>query len=428
MEDNLFLPAGTELNKGSYQIIEKIGAGAFSFVYKAKDTLKGLVVVIKEFYWHEGMKRDERGYDVMILRGKKGVADEYRSKFHREYEKIKSFDNYNIIEVYDSFKENNTLYYVMEFIEGAVSLSDYCRERQGGRIGEDEAIYFVRQIAEALKQMHGMKYNHSDVKPDNILIDRVKKRAVLIDFGTAHKYERGLVDVKKSVRAVSNESRVIPVATLGYAHPNAYKVNCFVPARDIYSLGATLYNIVTGGNPYLVETSKISLMSEPIGKLVMRAMKQELDNMDIDEFIELLTQCSKPVDPKEKLTGKVEILGENQIFVFGSNIYGKHSGGAARQALLKWGAIWGVASGPQGKTYAIPTVAGRANNVKLIEPYVKQFEVYATEHPNLEFFVTEIGCGNAGFTERQIAPFFSGCAQLPNVRLPKSFWEVLGIL
>ena len=271
-----------------------------------------------------------------------------------------------------------------------------------------------------------MNYNHFDVKPENILIDKVKKRAVLIDFGTAHWFERGVEYINKSLRGKNNETRLSLVGTSGYTHPKAYSVRCFVPAMDIYSLGATLYNIIAGREPHSTNMDKEGFLSRPVRMLVIQTMTQELDCMDIDGFIEQLNLCCKPIDPKEKVTGKVVKLDKNQIFVFGSNIYGKHSGGAARQALLKWGAIWGVASGPQGQTYAIPTVSGRANNVKLLEPYVKQFETYATEHPNLEFLVTEIGCGNAGFTAWQVAPFFKGCSKLPNVRLPRSFWKVLG--
>lgn len=115
-------------------------------------------------------------------------------------------------------------------------------------------------------------------------------------------------------------------------------------------------------------------------------------------------------------------LGQDDVFVFGSNLAGRHCGGAARVALERFGAILGVGVGPQGQSYAIPTMQG---GVETIKPYVDQFIDYAYECDQNTFYVTRIGCGIAGFTDEQIAPLFDRAYNLYNVRLPKSFVEII---
>lgn len=115
-------------------------------------------------------------------------------------------------------------------------------------------------------------------------------------------------------------------------------------------------------------------------------------------------------------------LGPDDIFVFGSNLRGMHLGGAARVARQKFGAIMGQGEGPQGQSYAIPTMQG---GVETIKPYVDRFTALAREWDQNTFYVTRIGCGIAGFTDEQIAPLFEEAYDLYNVRLPKSFAEII---
>jgi len=117
----------------------------------------------------------------------------------------------------------------------------------------------------------------------------------------------------------------------------------------------------------------------------------------------------------------IDKLDKNEIFVFGSNLEGCHGGGAARLA-MKWGAIWGQGVGLQGQTYAIPTMHG---GVETIKPYVDDFILFALNHPELKFLVTEIGCGIAGFSIKEIAPLFKDAISVNNVYLPESFIEIL---
>lgn len=117
----------------------------------------------------------------------------------------------------------------------------------------------------------------------------------------------------------------------------------------------------------------------------------------------------------------IKHLEENEIFVFGSNLEGKHGGGAAKLA-MNWGAVWGKGVGLYGQTYAIPTMQG---GVETIKPYIDEFIDFAKKHPELKFLVTEIGCGIAGFTVSEIAPLFKDAIDQENIFLPERFYNEL---
>ena len=113
--------------------------------------------------------------------------------------------------------------------------------------------------------------------------------------------------------------------------------------------------------------------------------------------------------PNRITPSKINVLAENEIFVFGSNVKGMHMGGAARAAYNKFGAEWGNGEGLQGKSYAP----------------VGHFTQCAKAHQELKFYVTPVGCGIAGYTSKEIGPLFRDAAELSNVYLPISFWRVL---
>lgn len=115
-------------------------------------------------------------------------------------------------------------------------------------------------------------------------------------------------------------------------------------------------------------------------------------------------------------------LGEDEVFVFGSNLEGRHIGGAARVAREKFGAVMGQGVGMQGQSYAIPTMQG---GVETIKPYVDEFIDLAREWDQTTFYVTRIGCGIAGFKDEEIAPLFAEALSLYNVRLPESFVRII---
>jgi hypothetical protein len=120
-------------------------------------------------------------------------------------------------------------------------------------------------------------------------------------------------------------------------------------------------------------------------------------------------------------------LPENHIFVFGSNLSGRHGKGAAKTALT-WGAKWGQASGLQGRTWGIPTkdqTIRRTLSISEIKPFVDQFINEAKLKPELIFLVTEIGCGLAGLKPKDIAPLFQMAKDIENIYLPERFWRLI---
>lgn len=124
----------------------------------------------------------------------------------------------------------------------------------------------------------------------------------------------------------------------------------------------------------------------------------------------------------EYTSERITSLKPNEVFVFGSNLAGKHGGGAARVAMNRFGAVLGQGVGLQGQSYAIPTMQG---GVKTIQPYVDEFIEFAKAHPELKFYVTRIGCGVAGFKDVEIAPLFIRALDKSNVVLPYDFVQVI---
>lgn len=124
---------------------------------------------------------------------------------------------------------------------------------------------------------------------------------------------------------------------------------------------------------------------------------------------------------------KITSLKENEIFIFGSNLNGKHSKGAAKTALQKFGAKWGQAADLQGQSYGIPTKDRNLNvlSIKEISYHVEKMIRCAKKNPQLTFLVTEVGCGLARLSPKDIAPLFEKAKDLPNVHLPKRFWEII---
>lgn len=102
-----------------------------------------------------------------------------------------------------------------------------------------------------------------------------------------------------------------------------------------------------------------------------------------------------------------------EIFVFGSNLAGRHGKGAAVTAVKDYDADYGCGQGPTGRAYAIPTKDGRLRTLSLpvIRSFVKEFLDYAKDHPHLTFKVTRVGCGLAGYKNEQIAPMFRGAPE-----------------
>lgn len=124
---------------------------------------------------------------------------------------------------------------------------------------------------------------------------------------------------------------------------------------------------------------------------------------------------------------EIKKLEQGQIFVFGSNLSGRHGKGAAKTA-LGWGAKWGQAAGLQGRTYGIPTKDAsirRTLTIEEIKPFVDDFIEFAKIRKDLIFLVTEVGCGLAGLKPKDVAPLFIKAVDVENIHLPEKFWHKL---
>ncbi len=165
------------------------------------------------------------------------TVERFRQKFIKEARNIAKLKHRNIISVIDIFEENGTAYYVMEHVGGG-SLAD---KVQCGALPEADAVRYIGQVASALALVHSKRMMHLDIKPSNILVDE-DDNAILIDFGLSKQYDKD-----------GHQTSTTPVGiSHGYAPMEQYRhggVSNFAPASDIYSLGATLYKLVTGDRP-----------------------------------------------------------------------------------------------------------------------------------------------------------------------------------
>ena len=233
------LKVGSTLQGGKYRIIRVLGQGGFGITYEAEQVNLGRIVAVKEFFMKDCCERDESTSSVNVpSAGQKALVEKFRGKFIREAKLIAGMKHIGLVPVHDVFEENDTAYYVMDYLPGG-SLSS--KVKAAGKLPEAEALGYIRQVADALKYVHGRNTLHLDVKPANILLDEDGK-AVLVDFGVSKHYDEA-----------GEQTSSTPVAiSAGYAPLEQYKagdVSKMQPTTDIYALGATLYYLVTGQAP-----------------------------------------------------------------------------------------------------------------------------------------------------------------------------------
>lgn len=303
------LKQGTLLQNGKYRIEEVLGQGGFGITYLAMQVALSRKVAIKEFFMKEYCNREADASHVSVPSiGSKELVGQFRDKFVKEAQNIANLKHNNIIRIHDVFEENNTAYYVMEYLDCG-SLSDYVTDK--GRLSEEEAVSYIRQIADALAYIHEQKINHLDVKPSNILLDK-KNNAVLIDFGLSKHYDN-----------TGDQTSSTPVGiSKGYAPMEQYKqggVSKFSPETDIYSLGAIFYKLLTGDTP--PEADEINEnglefpynlhLSDNIKNAIIFAMQPKRKDRphSVEEFLECLDE--------EKVTNQTDneetkIIGEEK--------------------------------------------------------------------------------------------------------------------
>lgn len=241
------LKIGTTLQNGTYRIVKVLGQGSFGITYLAKAKLRTqgnlgsmnveAQVAIKEFFMSEV---NSRRSDSSSVEGSSGsVFANYRKKFKKEAENLSKLSHSNIVKVVDVFDENNTTYYVMEFIEGK-NLDDYIKQNEC--LPEPETISIIKEVGNALEYMHSRKMLHLDIKPKNIM-RKPDGTIYLIDFGLSKQF---------TDKGEPESSTSIGLGTPGYApiEQSSYKQDGTFPATlDVYALGATMFKMLTGKRP-----------------------------------------------------------------------------------------------------------------------------------------------------------------------------------
>ena len=235
-----YLSSESLLQGGRYRIVKMLGSGGFGITYLGTQTGLERNIVIKEFFMTDYCLRDEYSNLITVPTVSNiEFVDRFKDKFLKEARHIAQLNHPNIVSIIDVFEENGTAYYVMDFIEGGSLVEKVQRE---GSLPENVAKRYILQIADALNYIHQQYMNHLDVKPGNIMLSR-NDNAILIDFGLSKQYDS----------QTGHQTSTTPVGiSHGYAPMEQYKeggVSEFSPETDIYSLGATLYYLLTGARP-----------------------------------------------------------------------------------------------------------------------------------------------------------------------------------
>ncbi|MBQ7145407.1 MAG: Stk1 family PASTA domain-containing Ser/Thr kinase [Lachnospiraceae bacterium] len=210
----MLLRAGTTLNE-RYEILSTVGTGGMADVYRARDTVLKRLVAIK-------VLKEEYSSDANFV-----------AKFRREAQAVSALNHPNIVGVFDVGEQNGMYYIVMELVEG-INLKKYIEKI--GAMDEREAVEVAMQVAKGLEAAHDKGVIHRDIKPQNIIISREGKIKVA-DFGIA--------------RMVATEtSTTSTMGSVHYISPEQARGDACDARSDIYSLGITLYEMVTGRVPF----------------------------------------------------------------------------------------------------------------------------------------------------------------------------------
>ena len=243
------LPNGHLLQNGKYKLTHVVGQGGFGITYKGVwyTEVKGplgtvqteVPVCIKEYFFKDYCYRDADSLAVCVHSATgKQLFDKFKEKLIKEARILSEVHHPYIVNVLEVFEEHNTAYIAMEYIDGYSLKSLLGKE---GMLPEQLAIRYIRQIGEALQFVHEKSILHLDVKPSNILIDK-QGNARLIDFGVSKRYDIEQEETSTTLLTLSK----------GFAAIEQYDnegIQQFSPCPDIYSLGATLYNLLTGKIP-----------------------------------------------------------------------------------------------------------------------------------------------------------------------------------
>lgn len=332
------LNSQTALNYGKYVILKVLGHGGFGITYLAEQPLLKKQYAIKEFFLKDLCARDGTGGVTTLTQGDK--VDRYRKKFFKEAQILARLHHPNIVRVTDVFEENGTAYYVMEYVEGE-SLAEMAKRK--GTLPEPDALRYISKVADALEYIHQSKVNHLDLKPANIMVRRADDEPVVIDFGVSKQYDEMENQTTSTPPGVSN----------GYSPIEQYKpggVSTFSPQADIYSLGATLYKLLTGKTPPnaidIVGDGlppMPSTISPKVRQAIVKAMEPRKEDRpgSVKEFLQLMGDAQTD-DSQTLISGGEKAVEEGSLIISSGNTPEEPREKSPSKAL--WWALGGIAA------------------------------------------------------------------------------------
>lgn len=265
-----------------YKIISKIGVGGMADVFKGEDTLLGRPVAVK------------------ILHSNFAGDDDFVARFKREAQAAGKLSHPNIVSMYDVGFDQGYHYIVMEYIEGE-TLKEYITRHE--RISIDNAVKFTIAIAEGLEHAHAMGIVHCDIKPHNVLITK-QGRIKVTDFGIARAMNAGTTMMYTN-------------SIMGSAHylsPEQASGKPVNGSTDIYSLGAVLYEMLTGRVPYEGETP-ISVALKHVRERLIPPTRYNPSIPTLLEAAVIKALAKRPEDRFSNITEMIAALRMSQGFV-----------------------------------------------------------------------------------------------------------------
>ena len=242
-DEKQLLPIGTMLQHGKYRVERHLASGGFGNTYIVLNTGFSRKFVLKEFYM-QGINQREKDQTTVSVSNEMNNAmfSSQLEKFEKEAKRIIDLYNPHIIRVHDLFRENETAYYVMDYVDGK-SLSEIMNQN-GSPMKEGEVWGLMPQLFDALSAAHKKDILHLDIKPGNILMD-AEGKVVLIDFGASKQVNINGKDTYSTSTAMCYTPGFAPSEQIDkrMQHLGAW--------TDIYALGATLYNLLTRQCPPL---------------------------------------------------------------------------------------------------------------------------------------------------------------------------------
>lgn len=266
------LSTGQSLHNGKFRIIAILGQGGFGITYLAEDVEVSHYVAIKE-YFPKHFCRRLTGYTTIVVThdDEKLIVEKGKNRFLKEARNLYKLKNQDIVKVYSAFQENNTAYYVMEYLEGDTLAQ---KVEKSGFLTLNQALNIMKPLCEAVAYIHSCNMTHYDLKPQNIIIRKSNHRPVVIDFGLSKQFDNQGYAYSKMLYAHSE----------GYSGKELYHEsligNTFSPQTDVYSLGAILYFMLTGQRPpSSLQLSGGSLPQSPkipssVYKVIQKAMAE----------------------------------------------------------------------------------------------------------------------------------------------------------